>query len=38
MRALIKTAGFTITEQHPVRRGLASPALVPEVLTVARRA
>ncbi|MEV0292735.1 methyltransferase domain-containing protein [Nocardia sp. NPDC050710] len=36
MRTLITAAGFTITAQHPVHRPLP-PALIPDILTVARR-
>ncbi|MFD0364260.1 class I SAM-dependent methyltransferase [Nocardia sp. GCM10030253] len=37
MRTLIEAAGFTVTEQRPVQRHPIPPALVPDVLTVARR-
>lgn len=37
MRALIEAAGFTVTEQRAVQRYPIPPALVPDVLTVARR-
>ncbi|MET8875870.1 class I SAM-dependent methyltransferase [Nocardia sp. NPDC004604] len=36
LRALVEAAGFTITEQRPVRRPLPN-SMVPDVLTVARR-
>ncbi|MFX0580951.1 class I SAM-dependent methyltransferase [Nocardia nepalensis] len=36
MRSLVEAAGFTITEQRPVRRPMPN-SMVPDVLTVARR-